>query len=170
MVTDSPRRFPVRVAASALVSGIALLAVVGTAQATESLAAAPYVRDLPVAASVMHPLPTSKPPGETAHKSLLGEVKRELGAMRQSRYQHPTDVREATGEFYFDCSGFLDYALARSVPSALRALPVSKGKQRPLAKDVVHHLQRVEAGRSGGPWRSVRAVPQLRAGDVWSPG
>ena len=84
--------------------------------------------------------------------------------MRQSRYQHPTDVREATGEFYFDCSGFLDYALQRSVPSALQALPVSK--ERPLAEDVVHHLQQVAAAGTPGPWHSVGAVPELRAGDV----
>lgn len=127
-------------------------------------------RSLPAAtppAGRPSPQPTPPPaPSDASHKGLLTEVRRELGAMRQSRYQHTTDVREATGEYYYDCSGFLDYALGRSAPEALRVLPVSK--DRPLAKDVVHHLQRVAAGGARGPWRSVATVRDLRPGDVVS--
>lgn len=112
------------------------------------------------------PTPPPAPSDDSRNGGLLTEVRRELGAMRQSHYQHSTDVREATGEYYYDCSGFLDYALQRSAPAALQVLPVSK--DRPLAKDVVHHLQRVAAGGVTGPWRSVGAVRDLRPGDVVS--
>jgi hypothetical protein len=101
----------------------------------------------------------------TQHGTLLAEVHRELSDMRATRYQHTTDVREPTGEFYYDCSGFLDYALHGSVPAALLALPVTT-KTRPLAEDIVHHLQRVAAGDVAGPWSSPGSVAALRPGDV----
>jgi hypothetical protein len=53
---------------------------------------------------------------DAAPTALLTQVRAELAAMRRTRYQHTTDVRPATGEYYYDCSGLLDYALACSAP------------------------------------------------------
>jgi hypothetical protein len=49
--------------------------------------------------------------------SLIGEIDRELGAMRVTRYQHSTRVDEASGSFMYDCSGLVDYALGRALPT-----------------------------------------------------
>jgi hypothetical protein len=121
-------------------------------------------------ATAMADTPTGQPrptrdtvtAGEVTRGSLLGEVRRELAAARHTHYQHPTEVDEQSGEFDYDCSGFLDYALQRIDPAAYRALPVSK--TRPLAQDVVHQI------RSGkpGPWQQVATAAQLRPGDVVS--
>ncbi|WP_445184668.1 hypothetical protein ACTXG6_40910 [Pseudonocardia sp. Cha107L01] len=95
--------------------------------------------------------------------ALLAEARRELAAMRDTQYQHETEVNAAKGEFYYDCSGFLDYALKRAAPAAFRALPVTASSGRPLAQDFEHHLR--QAG-GGDPWRSVSTVSALLPGDV----
>jgi hypothetical protein len=96
--------------------------------------------------------------------ALLAEARGELAAMRDTQYQHETEVDAAKGEFYYDCSGFLDYALKRAAPAAFRALPVTASSGRPLAQDFEHHLR--QAGQGGDPWRSVSTVPALQPGDV----
>ncbi len=45
--------------------------------------------------------------------------------MRTTHYQHKTEVDEASGTFFYDCSGLLDYALGRVLPTAASALPTS---------------------------------------------
>jgi hypothetical protein len=97
--------------------------------------------------------------------ALLTEVRRELATMRDSSYQHKTDVDASEGEFNFDCSGFIGYALAHSRPAALKALPVTTST-RPLAKDFEHHFRAVAAGSANGPWRPVGTVSELRPGGV----
>jgi hypothetical protein len=121
-------------------------------------------------ATAMADTPTGRPgptgdtitAGEATHGSLLGEVRRELATARLTHYQHTTEVDEQRGEFDYDCSGFLDYALQRIDPPAYRALPVSK--TRPLAEDIVHQIRSHEAG----PWEQVATAAQLRPGDVVS--
>ena len=54
--------------------------------------------------------------------------------MRTTHYQHKTEVDEASGTFFYDCSGLLDYALGRVLPTAASALPTSTSA-RPLAGD-----------------------------------
>jgi hypothetical protein len=170
MVTSILRGDAAKAVAAALVSGVAFLALVSPVSAPDG--GEPSARNVQLASFVTAgPVgPASAPgrpaPANTSNQRFLAEVRRELNAMHQSRYQHATEVNEAIGEFYYDCSGFLDYALRRSAPAALRALPVSK--ERPLAKDVVHYLQRVAAGGTLGPWRSLATVADLRPGDVIS--
>ena len=68
--------------------------------------------------------------------NLLSEGKRELAAVKESFYQHKTDVNESVGRFYFDCSGFLSYALKRVAPEAYSEIPISRSREkRPLAHD-----------------------------------
>jgi hypothetical protein len=96
--------------------------------------------------------------------ALLAEARGELAAMRDTEYQHETEVNAAKGEFYYDCSGFLDYALKRAAPAAFRALPVTASAGRPLAQDFEHHLR--SAANGGDPWQSVSTVSELLPGDV----
>ncbi|GAA5159152.1 hypothetical protein GCM10023321_39830 [Pseudonocardia eucalypti] len=115
-----------------------------------------------------------RPPGISAvvaaspdagRTALLAEVRRELVEMRDTGYQHRTAVAAREGGYYFDCSGFVDYALAHSRPANLDALPVTRST-RPLAADFVRHFRAVAAGTAGGPWEPVGTVPELRPGDV----
>ena len=84
-------------------------------------------------------MPGSVPAGTEGPASLLGEVRRELAAMRTTRYQRKTEVDEASGRFFYDCSGLLDYALRHALPTAASALPTSTSV-RPLAGDIERYL------------------------------
>jgi hypothetical protein len=92
------------------------------------------------------------PVASHASGSLLAEAQRELAAKRESHYAHRTHVDEATGAFDYDCSGFVGYALSRSVPTALP-------RRRPLAKDFV-------AAMTSAPWTPVARAEDVVAGDV----
>jgi hypothetical protein len=95
--------------------------------------------------------------------ALLQEAKRELGAMRSTSYSHATIVDESTGVFDFDCSGFVDYALARAVPDAYRDL-VARTVKRPVAASFVTFFQSLAVPI--GRWRSVVRVRDLAQGDL----
>ena len=100
--------------------------------------------------------------GGGGSSALIGEARRELGAMRTTDYQHETDVDEGAGQFYYDCSGFVDYALAKADPAALHGVPsTGSGEHGPLATDYEHHLSQGGAG-----WQKVAGVSELQPGDV----
>lgn len=106
------------------------------------------------------------PAGAAAPSKLIGEVRRELAAMRTTHYQHSTDVDETAGVFDYDCSGLLDYALGRALPSDASALPTTTSV-RPLAGDIERYLRGGQVGPVAG-WRTVSRVDELRPGDVVS--
>ncbi len=95
---------------------------------------------------------------------LLAEVCRQLATMRSTRYRHRTSICEASGDYRYDCSGFVDYALYQAARDALLALPTST-KTRPLARDYVGHLRRVAEGLPG-PWADPGSMAGLLPGDV----
>lgn len=129
-----------------------------TSNATEDAGAAEGQSDpgLPPAADA------SAPPGQGA-STLLAEAQRELSAMKQSSYTHPTSVDEQTGTFDYDCSGFVDYALGRVLPDALRTL-VAATVARPVAKSFETFFRSIAT--SAGRWRRVLRVQDLVPGDV----
>jgi hypothetical protein len=153
---------------------VAVLAVLGgcghpartTAPAASPAAsiASPAAPTVPPAGVDVPPAGVDAPP--TGGSALLTEVRAELAAMRATGYQHETQVNAAEGEFFYDCSGFIDYALGRSVPAGLSALPVTASAGRPLAQDFEHYLRQVADGAAGGAWRPVATVSDLRPGDV----
>jgi hypothetical protein len=97
--------------------------------------------------------------------ALLGEAQRQLAAMRTSRYSHKTHVDEATGRFDYDCSGLVDYTLARVAPDALDQLRHATSK-RPLAKHFVALVTSISPGDKVGRWRHVAHARDLVPGDI----
>jgi hypothetical protein len=94
----------------------------------------------------------------------LDEVRAQLDGMRSTRYQHATDVDPERGAYFYDCSGLIEYSLARSVPDALRVLPTST-KPRPLAVDIAFHLLRAPT-QPDDPWHPVLTAAELEPGDL----
>ena len=84
--------------------------------------------------------------------------------MRTTHYQHKTEVDEASGTFFYDCSGLLDHALGRVLPTAASALPTSTSA-RPLAGDIERYLRRGLAAPIGG-WQALGRIDALQPGDV----
>ena len=106
----------------------------------------------------------SVPRGQAA-KALLSEANRELKLVKTSRYSHKTQVDEAIGQFNYDCSGFLKYALARSAPEALRSLQEATVR-RPLAKHFVGFIASLPPRKVVGGWRQVERATDLAPGDI----
>jgi hypothetical protein len=95
--------------------------------------------------------------------ALVGEVERELNAMRVTRYQHTTAVDESSGSYVYDCSGFLDYAMGRVLAADLGTIPHTKS--RPRAADIEHYLHRGLTDPIDG-WQALAGVDALGPGDV----
>lgn len=106
----------------------------------------------------------SVPRGQGA-KALLREANRQLKAAKTSTYSHKTQVNEALGQFNYDCSGFLKYAIAQSVPKALSSLQKATAR-RPLAKHFVSFITSLPPGESVGRWRRLERVTDLAPGDI----
>jgi hypothetical protein len=99
---------------------------------------------------------------EPPRARFLAEIRREISIARTTRYSHETAIDEAAGSFALDCSGFVDYALSRSAPAALAALPTAPPKHpRPRAQDFVRGFV---AGAA--PWQRLARVADLEPGDV----
>ncbi|MBD2120983.1 hypothetical protein [Trichocoleus sp. FACHB-262] len=98
-------------------------------------------------------------------KALLREANRELKAAKASTYSHKTQVNEALGQFNYDCSGFLKYAIARSVPEALRSLQTATVR-RPLAKHFVGFVTSLPSGKVVGRWKRIERATDLAPGDI----
>lgn len=92
--------------------------------------------------------------------SLVAEASRVLSTMTASSYSHKTHIEGTT--YDVDCSGFVDYLLARVEPSALGELRAATVK-RPLAR---HFVQFFQAPHDGGRWQRVARVSELVPGDV----
>jgi hypothetical protein len=79
-------------------------------------------------------------------------------------YQHKTEVDKASGTFFYDCSGLLDYALGRVLPTAASALPTSTSA-RPLAGDIERYLRGGLAAPIGG-WQALGRIDALQPGNT----
>jgi hypothetical protein len=105
------------------------------------------------------------PKAGSAGSALLAEVDRELAQMKRSTYAHHTHVDESQGTYEYDCSGFLGYVLARSVPDAWSAL-VATTPRRPRSVEIVNFLLRIPVGGTSGRWQHLARIEDLAPGDV----
>jgi hypothetical protein len=104
-------------------------------------------------------------PSGSGAKALLADANRQLAAMRTSSYSHKTYVNEADGTFDYDCSGLVDYSLARVAPEALHQLQQATAR-RPLAKHFVQFIDSIPPDGKKGRWHRVDRVQDLAPGDI----
>ncbi len=94
------------------------------------------------------------------------EIGRELGILKETHYQHTIHVDEGAGVFDVDCSGFVDYLVARAMPAHFREVAKATSA-RPLAEDWVSFFGDGKAGGAIAPsWQPVARVQDLVPGDV----
>jgi hypothetical protein len=91
---------------------------------------------------------------------LIAEASHVLSTMTASTYSHKTQIDG--GAYHVDCSGFIDYLLARVEPSALDEMRAATVK-RPLAK---HYVDFLRSPPSAGRWERVARVTELAPGDI----
>lgn len=85
--------------------------------------------------------------------------------MKVSRYTHGFEVNVRQGIYNFDCSGMVDWVLSDTAPRAHRSLHQGLAS-RPLARDFVEYLARIDQGKSRGGWVRIYRVADARPGDV----
>ncbi len=94
---------------------------------------------------------------------LLAEAQRIISTVKSTTYQHATAIDETTHTFDVDCSGFLDYALSRSVPDAFAQLQGAT-QGRPVAQNYVTWIGSLAT--PVGRWHRVTRVLDVVPGDI----
>ena len=132
--------------------------------------AAPPRRDLPASVRMLAITPRAAPPFADAPavtrsgQRVLDTLARVRGALRTTRYQHVTSVREREGLFAWDCSGMAAWVLARAAPRALSAI----ARPRPVARDFHRVIAKAPIGRGRGGWQRLAQLADARPGDVFA--
>lgn len=105
-----------------------------------------------------------------AESPVIAQLRRIDASLRTSRYRHATRVDVARGRYEFDCSGMVNWVLARSAPVAWRTM--SARARRPRARDYRRVLSGLSRGSRARGWEPVLRVADARPGDVvaWESG
>ena len=118
-----------------------LACLVGTVDCGSSKATSPTCENIApgiaksAEAQVRQNALTGRTPGATA---LIREASRELVAVKETHYTHVPAVDESTGQFDYDCSSFLAYALKQSLPLAFAE--VTAANPAPKTRDFVQEF------------------------------
>ncbi len=99
-----------------------------------------------------------------AQRRVLEILERVRGNIRETRYQHQTRVREARGQYFWDCSGMAAWILRRSAPRALRSIQ----RDRPVARSFFRVIDRAPTTRFRGGWKKIDHIENVRPGDVFA--
>jgi len=105
-------------------------------------------------------------PSSRAAIRTLNVVGHIQSTLRTARYEHTIDVDERTGRYVFDCSGMTAWILARSAPSAHRAVMEHVHGFHPLARDYYRQIAAVAPGAEAHGWHHVARVSDAQPGDV----
>ena len=126
------------------------------------------------AAAPTRPSPPARiaaPDAASAAGPLLGEAVREYTTMTATRYQHRNVENTTAGIYYYDCVGFVTYALSQAAPVADATIrrAYSIRSDRVPAPGVYVRLFTTLDGTQAG-WEPVTRVADLQPGDVvaWS--
>ncbi|NVB38700.1 hypothetical protein G6O69_12735 [Pseudenhygromyxa sp. WMMC2535] len=80
------------------------------------------------------------------------------------RYSHRTKIRRGEGVYHFDCSGMLNWMLARVSKQALATLD----RERPVAATYAKTMARAPGHKRRDGWREVERIEDLRPGDIFA--
>jgi len=116
------------------------------------------------AAGVVRADPSPEPATRAANRvvDVLDRIRENL---QQTRYQHHRAVRERRGQYFFDCSGMVQWVLSRA---SRRSMLDLDDDERPLAIHFVRRLRRAPTGRFRGGWRQLERIQEVRPGDVFA--
>lgn len=98
------------------------------------------------------------------------EVVHEFRTMKQTSYQHKTEVDRTSGTYRYDCVGFVSYALRQASPKAWASVVTACGIRKgyfPSPPRYQGFFASLEQHPQPG-WRSVAKVADLLPGDIVS--
>lgn len=103
-------------------------------------------------------------PATSASKELLELVEHIDATRTDTLYSHSTRVRRKDGIYHFDCSGMINWMLARVAPKALETLD----RERPVAASYVRVIQKAPTSKSRGGWQQIANIEDVQPGDVFA--
>jgi hypothetical protein len=98
-------------------------------------------------------------------ENLADAADRLLRDVRETHYQHKTNVDRAAGVYDMDCSGLVDYLLKGIAPEKFRQLPVEPGHARPRAAMYFQFLDRLREQPLPG-WEAIDQLGFAQRGDI----
>jgi hypothetical protein len=154
----------------ALSLAIAPLLTAGAADDAPGGGLPPAVVPLPIppelepAGSIPPPAFSPGAPAAPAGRRVLDVVESVRAKLRETRYQHATDVDEQAGLYAWDCSGMAAWILRRAAPRALAAVT----SERPVARDFYQVISRAGPAPFRAVWHRLSGVSEIRPGDVFA--
>lgn len=103
-------------------------------------------------------------PATRATQKLFDLVEHIDDTRTDTTYKHSTKVRTKQGLYHFDCSGMINWMLARVGKSALETLD----RERPVAATYVRIIQKAPTTRSRGGWQHVANIEDVEPGDLFA--
>lgn len=119
----------------------------------------------------------SDEPANAAARAISDEARRILASIEKTEYKHKTEIDEAKGQYYCDCSGFVGYVLNRTVAKDDPKGPLLDGDKRPVAREFEKAFEAapikapspsIVAKGQGvvGRWQRIVRLVDARPGDV----
>lgn len=98
---------------------------------------------------------------------ILARAHRILDSIKETSYQHTTDIDESTGEYHCDCSGLVDYLLRKDLPEHYKVIKYSNKMKRPRAVELHDHFAAApEKPVAGELWQRVLLMKDVQPGDI----
>jgi hypothetical protein len=113
--------------------------------------------------------PTTSGRSGAATGPLFAESNREYTTMVATRYQHHNQESEADHTYFYDCVGFVSYAVSRAAPTAsttTRDTMKIRAGYVPSPARYVALFAKVNAGTNLPGWAPITSVADLQPGDV----
>lgn len=106
-------------------------------------------------------------PGEPATKAtakllaLVDEIDR---TRTDTLYTHSTRINRKQGIYHFDCSGMMNWMLARVAKRSLETLD----RERPVASTYVKIIERAPTTRARNGWQRIADLAEVQPGDLFA--
>lgn len=102
-----------------------------------------------------------------ARSPVTARAYRILEGQKETLYQHTTEIDEAAGKYYCDCSGLIGWILRKELPEHYKAVPHPAKVKRPRAAEFHDAFAAAPAAAEPGKlWRRIGALADARPGDL----
>jgi hypothetical protein len=99
------------------------------------------------------------------HPTLANAAADLLAKVKETHYQHKTQVNAGSGVYDLDCSGFVDLLLKRFAPDRFAQVPIESGHARPRAVMYYQLLHGLAQTPLPG-WTAVHKLAETQPGDI----
>ncbi|HQH12859.1 MAG TPA: hypothetical protein PLS31_10570 [Candidatus Sumerlaeota bacterium] len=97
--------------------------------------------------------------------TLMAEVYRIMGNIKDTKYQHETRVLEEKGSYHVDCSGFVGYVLMRACPNHFEQMRKTMSRRRLTASNYFNFFDMMRA-KPKTDWVIIDDAAHIQPGDI----